>query len=468
MLRYACAAVGILGLFVGVARAWGPHPQITRAALEVLPNLEEVKEKLGASNVAALEEYCWLPDHRGRDLGSFYADDFLLIPDLPRHVGHVMPSVRVTFEPYFRRALLALRTETPTNACRQLGPLVHFVEDVGAPPHAKENCPHHGELENWVKAELISIKGYRPKLLGNTDDEAVAGLLKRIEGLVEFSKERAERALPLVSQPNPDRSQVEPIILESALETARVTADVLYTVFTLGLKPGTGPGRAHLIVRVTAPGLVENNDQEARVVLVGSPYSTLTQVQSTTAADQWLGQAEFHNLPSGAYELAVYRPGALPSRASVSLADGETKEIEIALRPTDPPQNLVYNPDFTLHTLPVDTPDRWTVTTRGNDKIWTSAAMIIKPGTTYRCGAVLKSSNVTVTFIAQPTQKLGKSVAPVQVSINGAQAGQKPGEVELTADEEHPTMVVQISGPEDAPDLVEKVWVVPARVSTVE
>lgn len=463
MLRYACLAVGILGLVVGTAHAWGPHPQITRAALEVLPNLEEVKEKLGESNVAALQEYCWLPDHRGRDLGSFYADDFLLIPDLPRHVGHVMPSVKVTFEPYFRRALLALRTETPTNACRQLGPLVHFVEDVGAPPHAKENCPHHGELENWVKAELISIKGYQPKLLGHTDEEALAGLLKRIEGLVEFSKERAERALPLVSQPNPDRSQVEPIILESALETARVTADVLYTVFTLGLKPGTGPGSAHLTVLVSAPKLMENNDQEARVVLLGSPYSTLTQVQSTNTTDQWLGKAEFHNLPAGAYELAVYRPGALPGKASVTLADGEAKQIEIPLLPSDPPQNLVYNPDFTLRTLPIETPDRWTVTTNGPNKVWTSATMVIKPGTTYRCGAALKSSNATVTFIAQPAQKPGKTVAPVRVSINGAQTDQKHYEVELTADEDHSTLVVQISGTDDAPNLIEKVWVIPAR-----
>ena len=463
MCRYAWVAIGIVSLLTATAHAWGPHPQITRAALEVLPNLPEVKQKLGESNVAALQDYCWLPDHRGRDLGSFYADDFLLIPDIPRHVGHVMPSVKVTFEPYFRRALLALRTETPTNACRQLGPLVHFVEDVGAPPHAKENCPHHGELENWVKAELISIKGYQPKLLGNTDDEAVAGLLKRIEGLVEFSKERAERALPLVSQPHPDRSQVEPIILESALETARVTADVLYTVFTLGLKSGTEPGTTRLTVLVTASKLAENNDQEARVVLLGSPYSTLTEAQPTNRPDRWFGKGEFRNLPSGTYELAVYRPGALPAKMTVTLAEGESKEIEITLSPTDPPQNLVYNPDFTLHTLPVETPDRWTVTTHGDNKVWTSATIVVKPGTIYRCGAILKSSNATVTFIAQPAQKPGKSPAPTQVTINSAQPGPKQSEVELTADADHSTMVVQISGPDDAPHLVEKVWVVPAR-----
>src|SRR5690606_25787360 len=134
------------------------------------------------------------------------------------------PGVQVTFEPYFHRALQALRTENPVNACRQLGPLVHFVEDVGAPPHANEECPHHTELENWVDAGQISIRGYQPRLLGRTDEEALQGLLARIAEVVKFSTERADRALPLVSAESPDHAQVEPIILESALESARLTA----------------------------------------------------------------------------------------------------------------------------------------------------------------------------------------------------------------------------------------------------
>ncbi len=200
------------------AAAWGPHPQITRAAIKVLPDQARWKAALGTENLAALADYCWMPDERGMDMGAYYADDYLLIRQMPRHVNHCMPDVRQTFVPYFRRALQALRTETPVNACRQLGSLVHFVEDTGAPPHAREQCPHHSELENWVRAEQIVIKGYQPRLLGKTDAEAEAGFLRRMAGLVQFSKARAERALPLVSQPKPDRAQVEPIILKSALE----------------------------------------------------------------------------------------------------------------------------------------------------------------------------------------------------------------------------------------------------------
>ena len=230
-------AVLLLGGPVRQAAAWGPHSQITRAAIKVLPDLPHWKAALGSDNLAALADYCWMPDERGMDMKAHYADDYLLIHQMPRHVSHVMPDVKQTWVPYFRRALQALRTETPVNACRQIGSLIHFVEDTGAPPHAREQCPHHSELENWVRDDHVIIKGYRPRLLGATDAEAEAGLLRRMAGLVAFSKARAERALPLVSQPTPDRAKVEPIILESALESARVTADVLYTLFSLGLGP---------------------------------------------------------------------------------------------------------------------------------------------------------------------------------------------------------------------------------------
>jgi hypothetical protein len=100
------------------ARAWGPHLDITRAAPGVLPDAERWNAALEAENVTALANYCWLPDMRGQDLGAFYADHYLLIHQMPRHVGHVMPEVQQTFVPHFRRALLAMRTEAPTNACR--------------------------------------------------------------------------------------------------------------------------------------------------------------------------------------------------------------------------------------------------------------------------------------------------------------------------------------------------------------
>lgn len=150
-------AFALAAAFARPALAWEPHPDITRAALRVVPHLEKWEESLGKENIAALAQDCWMPDWRGQDLGVFYADDYLLVPSLPYHMSHVMPAVESAFKVYFRRALQGLRTETPVNACRQLGTLVHFVEVVGAPPHAKPNCPYHSELKiGWTPSKSPS------------------------------------------------------------------------------------------------------------------------------------------------------------------------------------------------------------------------------------------------------------------------------------------------------------------------
>ena len=240
-------------------------------------------------------------------------------------------DVKQTFVPYFRRALQALRTETSLNACRQVGSLIHFVEDTGAPPHAREQCPHHSELENWVRGDQVIIKGYRPQLLGKTDAEAEAGFLRRMAGLVTFSKARAERALPLVSQPKPDRVKVEPIILESALESARVTADVLYTLFTLGLGPQ--PQGASLVGTVTAATLPLRDNHGARIVLLGTDFATLaTTADPRPSALQWGGTYELRNLPPGDYRVLAYRTGSqVRVSKPVHLESGKPTRLDIGV-----------------------------------------------------------------------------------------------------------------------------------------
>lgn len=450
--------VVVVSIAGSTVHAWGPHPQITQAALDVLPNAEEVYAKLGEDHVKALTTYCWMPDWRGRDLGTFYADDYLLIPSVPRHIGHTMPAVAATFEPYFRRALQALRTESPANACRQLGPLVHFVEDVGAPPHAKENCPHHGELENWVKAELITIRGYQPRLLGQTDEEALQGLQNRIAELVAFSKERAERALPLVSSPNPDRSQVEPIILESAIESAKVTADLLFTVFTLGLRPDSGPGRSSLQGSITAPLAPGNDDQFPRVVLLGTDYSTLAEVQADRPADQWQGTFLFHHLPAGTYQVLVYRIGALPEVVPVTLRDGEVTTIAVRLTPTEPAGNLVYNPDDKLKSLVPDLPDRWSLVSTEKSKVWSSAVIPLQEGEKYRCGVVIKSPGTRVTL--QVSGAKGSQVKRTLLGHKSSSDSESKYEQELTAELGDTSLNVQIETAGDLSDAIENVWVI--------
>ncbi len=77
-------------------------------------------------------------------------------------------------------------------------------------------------MENWVDGARIDIAGYAPRLLGATDGDALRGFEKRAHRLIAFSKQRAERARPLIEAN--DRKGTEAVVLESADETARVTA----------------------------------------------------------------------------------------------------------------------------------------------------------------------------------------------------------------------------------------------------
>jgi len=351
--------------------AWGPHQDITRvalAALGAMPEAERWKAELGASVIDGLAGYCLMPDMAKVEAQDFYIDDYLLIRGAPMYVGHCMPTVHETLEPYFRRALQGLRTETPLNAVRQIGPILHYVEDCGAPPHTGPGIPNHGPLENWVKAEAIAIPGYRPQLLGATDEEALAGFMKRVDGLIAFSAQRCARAAPLAKKGEGARAEVEPILLESANESARVSADLLYTLFALGLKPQQGG--AALEGTVETPAYFGNNTKGARIILLdaarydaardaaargqfaGCATDFATVAASAVAvadAAGWRGEFKFHNLPPGAYRVLAYRPGARWRVSDpVALKAGETAKVGLRLDPADPAGNIVQNPDGSL------------------------------------------------------------------------------------------------------------------------
>jgi len=443
----------LVALLPTLALAWGTHPQITRAALDVVPDAAHWKQLLGEANWNSLVDRAWLPDQRDQDLGSFYADDYLLIRGLPTHVGHGMPEVQRTYEPYFRRALQALRTETAANAVRQMGPLLHFVEDPGAPPHVRPGVPHHSELENWQTKDPLTIAGYEPQLLGRTDDEALAGLLKRMEGLVAYSTERVDRALPLASAENPDRAQIEPILFESARECARVTADVLCTVLALGMQdqaPGAG-----LAGTVTAAEFPLLNDHGARIVLLDTDYCTLAITAASAASPEgWRGSYEFRHLPAGTYRVLAYRTASQwVVSEPVTLTTGETTRLDLALPPTDPPGNIIENPDGTLSYLQPGVPDRWRVSGNAPKRTWSSMPARLTKGHEFRCGALLKDPAATVRFRFTdvpdtPERALpAGELAPAEFTVT---SGEKPGAVTVVVESEKPLT-----------EAIERVWVVP-------
>jgi hypothetical protein len=357
--------------------AWGPHGEITQAAVDTLPADDLLRSQLGPE-IARLKDYCWMGDMRRslkREADAwFYADDYLLFPGMTQHRDHICPEVKQTYEPYFRRALAALRTETPVNAARWIGAVLHFTEDTGSPPHAAEiRGEVHSKMENWVQAEAITIAGYRPQLLGLTDDEAVAGFLHRMDGLIEFSKLRAQRAKPYVLAD--DRSSTEPIVLESALETSRVVADLLHT---LGQLASRNSGSAALRGTITSTAPTGLEKLPAKIMLLDTIYSTLADPR---------GRYEFRHLPSGLYALAIIRPGCRDEFVKMTLSADTSTVQEIALRPDTADGNLLRNPSLESAWLAPTNPDGWYPIHRRGEHYWESDLLPLDAGAKYQLTA---------------------------------------------------------------------------------
>jgi hypothetical protein len=366
----------------GVARAWGPHPEITQAALDALGPETALVQRLG-DDTRSLCTYCWMPDwrrslHREKDVW-FYTDDYLLMPALPEHVDHLCPAVKRTYAPCFRRALQALRTENAQNASRWVGTLVHFTEDSGAPPHAGEiKGDLHGKLENWVDAKAIHIPGYKPRVLGATDDEALAGYLQRMEGLIAFSRQRCERAKPFAV--SGERAAAEPIILESALESSRVVADLL---LTLGELAKTNPAENNTALRGTLTATPGGGVElvPAKVMLMGTAFSTLADAA---------GRYVFQHLPPGPYTLAVLRPGSAVTQAALTLAAGRETVKDLTLPQDTPPGNMLRNSALSLHWLTPDRPDAWYPTKKAKtgETAWEGEMLPLQADAIYRLQSI--------------------------------------------------------------------------------
>ncbi len=356
MATWLCAAQ--------TAFPWGPHWQITEAALDRLGRDHPLVRRLGPY-APLLTNYCWMADYKRitfRDIEEeFYADDYLLFPGMTTHLSHLCPEVRETYAPYFRRALQALKTENALNAARWVGSLLHFVQDTGSPPHAAEiGGPAHTKMENWVNAASIRIRGYTPRILGTTADSALAGLEKRMDGLIEFSKLRGNQLRPLVEAGN--RAAVEPIALECALETSRVTADLLHTLGAFAQAQEGGVLRG----TVAMPAQLGMERHRPKVVLLGTAFSTLADAS---------GHYEFRNLPAGKYNVCAWRGGASATR-TVTLKSGTTTTCDLRASSS----NLIRNPDFRIKWLGDAAVDCWHKVEQG----WEGEIIPLKAGQRYR------------------------------------------------------------------------------------
>ncbi len=331
------------------ASAWGPHTEITAAAMRQIPPSSPIREQL-SSEWDGLTSWCWMPDRR-RSLTvsngfAFLTDNFLFLPGVAPDVSHTMPTVQTTWVPCFRRALDALRMETSWNAARWVGTLLHFIEDTGAPPHAWPRGPH-GPMENWVPANQVSIAEYTPRVLGEDDESAEAAFATAMKVYVEAAAERGRRIEPLAVASN--RPAVEAIALVSANESARIVADVLETLGRLAARPPNRPAgelRGRLPLAPTSSRL----RILPKVMVVGRPWSTVCDTD---------GQWNLRNVPAGQYELLAALPGRAPLRARANVTAGTRTEVQFEPVAPAGQSEGPMNPDFTLRWTRPDAPDYW-------------------------------------------------------------------------------------------------------------
>jgi hypothetical protein len=369
-MKKSCLLLVVFLLAASVpSMAWGPHTRITQAAMDSLGADDAFTSYLGAL-ASRMPAYSWMGDYQGGymtepDGSIYYADDYLLYPGVTKHVSHMCPDVQAVLEQHYLRAVQALRTETPANAARWVGSLLHFAEDCGAPPHAAGVYgPAHGPMEQWVSDDQIDLHGYSPRLLGAGRDEALSRCMKRIRELIAYSRVRGERVRPIVEAGN--RKDAEPIILDCALETAKVCADLMHTLGVAPSQPST------VLAGNISPGSpVRPGRPTAKVVLMCTPYSTLADPS---------GHWEFHDLPPGLYDGRVLLASYELGRFTVRLTGGSRRLINSALRPSDPRGNLFRNPDFALRWITTDAPDDW----HRIDGGWESNVVPVIAGRKYR------------------------------------------------------------------------------------
>ncbi len=381
------------------AWAWGPHAEITQAALDALGTNDALIRYLGP-HAQRLTNYAWMADYRRLPFEEpnelFYADDYLLFPDAMTHWDHICPEVKKTYRPYFRRALQALRTETPRNAARWIGSLLHFVEDTGSPPHAAEiRGTLHTRLETWVDAKQIQIRGYTPRLMGTNDDQALEGFLKRMDEIIVFSKERAKRARLNAEIGN--RKAVEPVVLESALETSRLTADLLHTLGAIAAGRMATNGTLRGVAQSDSPMGLERF--AAKLLIEGTSYSTLAD------ADGWF---EFRDLPQGDYKLIALRPGGQAVTANVHVQEGQTNGCRLTLK--EESRNLIRNGDFAIRWKDRNSPDCWDFW----QGTWNGEIVPLKVNQKYRLAAKFKpdvSAEVVVRWTRQLPHALPRMAA---------------------------------------------------------
>lgn len=248
------------------------HNYITKAALEALS--EKEREFLEPEKDLLWKVYCEFPDLNWAHYGqfgyengdpeaprtkdkrrewdiSYYCGFDPVTLDMPGHLPGMLSDTEYSppfqrkemykqysgycpmgsYEAPFRylpKVVDCWRDGRLADGMRFLGVLLHHVEDRGAfaywpDLHIKGHVPN--------PEETIVLEAYTPERLGETVDEAVAGVEGRMHALLRFT----ESNVPAVDAAwkAGDVPEAEGRILKNALENVRAVADVIHTAIEL-------------------------------------------------------------------------------------------------------------------------------------------------------------------------------------------------------------------------------------------
>ena len=234
-------------------RAWCelPHQAITRAAIQALPVWQQ--NILGEEGAKLGSGYCLIPDrvHSDKENAKFARMDsrpgevYLVNLHLPAQQPENLETLRY----FMGKAVGMLRAGKVADAARFMGTICHMLEDYGSPAHTvpgdnmftllQQFLPPpdhmkgkllHGLIEDGELA--VVIKGYHPRLLGTTVDEAAWRLLHRAHEAIINAR---STTIPIIQALYADDAKaVTAGQMKAATMDAKVVADAFYTIFCLG------------------------------------------------------------------------------------------------------------------------------------------------------------------------------------------------------------------------------------------
>jgi len=232
----------------------GNHTLISKAAIQLLPQWEV--SMLGSAADSLVERYCLYPDwyrnyiNKKDSAAIARLKPYMQLPllqDLTKYHRTEDKESEICFyvaATLMHQAVRCFQENSPLEAARYMGPLVHFIEDNACPVHTLDNqlllellpkpvslVPFslHGDVER--PTFLLESPQHQPQLLGANAVEAANAFYGRF---LENRRTARAQAVPILQAMYAGKEQdANRGRALAAAAAAKLTADVIHTVCTI-------------------------------------------------------------------------------------------------------------------------------------------------------------------------------------------------------------------------------------------